>query len=84
MHLIITDNNVEVLFLLNGVSLMFLIVFNCSSSLSGRGILIDVEESDKKCVTLPIQFFQIDIKSVPDEKVCNQKSKNNVSNSTKL
>lgn len=44
--------------IMNGVAWILLTVFNCLNSLSGKGILKDAEECGRKCIKLPIQYFQ--------------------------
>lgn len=41
------------------VSLVLLILLNCSNSLLVRGVYIDAEESSGKCVVFPISYLRL-------------------------
>lgn len=73
---IFIGNSKTIIFLLNGVSWKLLMLMNCSDSLSGRGIFKDDEEPGRKCVELPIQYFQklfkANVVEARDEKAVNE------------
>jgi hypothetical protein len=71
--------------LLNGIAWKLLMVFNCINSLSGGGIVIDIEETPNSSVNLPIQYFQKLVKKEEKNlKILEANVINEISVSTKL
>lgn len=59
-------------------------VFNCTNSLSGKGVFIDAEEPGRECVELPIKYFTKLLKRDENEAKSEEKIENEISVSTKL
>lgn len=56
---IVTDNKLLSDWLTHGVSLVLLILLNCSNSVLVRGVYIDAEEPAGQCVIFPVYYIRL-------------------------
>lgn len=70
------------LLILNIASCKLLIMFNCLSSIAGRGVLRDAERTGRMCVKIPIQYFQKIL--VPNTSDSRDVKSNDISVATKV
>lgn len=82
--MIVSENNKELLFVLNGVSWKLLMVVNCVSSLSARGVFTDSDDTLTEGVELPIRYFQTMLEDAESKKVVEKKTLSDISIITKL
>ena len=62
------DENKQIFLIINGVSWIMLMIFNCVNSLVAKGVFKDNQESGTSCVKLQIQYFYKILKSEETDK----------------
>jgi hypothetical protein len=59
INLKITDDPLLSNWLTHGISLLLLILLNCSNSVLVRGVYIDAEEPEGQCVIFPVYYIRL-------------------------
>ena len=62
-----SENNEKILLIVNGLSVILLVMLNCLNSLAGRGVLRDLDEGDPRFDVLPVTYFAGMIKKPLEE-----------------